>query len=169
MVNGEQHDEEPPPPDRVIGFVSDAGVIGHILSEVRAIRQEQRQDHENVMKKIDDLASEIRIVGTAAGTANALGQSNAFDIQKLQDRVGEADEAFLSVGGVKPFVEKMAQLAGRHVEAEAEERGVQRERRRWLYVPRKAIDEAPKLLIAGVLLSATGAGVAIGTALELVK
>lgn len=151
-----------------------AAVLNFVLEEVRAVRsevsglrRETRVDHAAVIAKVEELTSEVRQARSAAATAHRLGEANALDIEKLQRRATEEDEVFLAAGGLRRFVVRVLHLADEHDTAQRIEQGIKAERARWLAVPLRMIDEAPKLLILVAALSFTGLGLVISQLAEV--
>lgn len=133
-------------------------LLGHVLSEVRDLREQNHEDHQAVMAKVDELGSDVRRALSAAAAAHRLGESNALDIEKLQVRAKEQDDVYLEAGGFRRFVARVLHMANEHDNAEKVEQGVQKERARWLYWPKKALEETPRALLYAIGLLVAGGG-----------
>lgn len=126
--------------------------------DISNLRKESREDHDKVIKKVEDLTSEVRIANSTAAAAHRLGESNAADIERIERQLAEQRAVFEEAGGLRRFVSTFLRLVGDHDHAKAVEEGMQKERKKWMAPLRKAIDETPKLLLGIAALAMGGVG-----------
>lgn len=126
-----------------------AARLDNLERKVDEGRKEQRDDHAAVRRDLANLTREVH-------------DGNAANREALRIATEARETADATAG-----------IVSTHLLAHAEERGradgQASERKRWLSVPMRLLDEAPKLLLLVGATAILGAGVAIGTALELVK